>query len=234
MNVQQAEKNWNKSPFILRVMGMGKSYFVKTPGWLKRIYPNRLWNVNTKEKNIYLSFDDGPHPAVTPFVLDELKKYNAKATFFCIGKNVVDNPALYKRILDEGHRVGNHTHNHLNGWKTNTEDYLADVAEASKYIESHLFRPPYGRITFSQAKGISRVIKDSSTKIVMWDVLSGDFDESISKEKCLDNVISKTRAGSIIVFHDSEKAFHLLEYVLPHVLQFFLKDGYAFRKIEIQ
>ncbi|MEP6700382.1 MAG: polysaccharide deacetylase family protein [Bacteroidota bacterium] len=232
MDVQQGEKNWNKSPFILRVMGMGKPYFVKTPWWLKKIYPKRLWNINTKEKIIYFSFDDGPHPAATLFVLDELMKYNAKATFFCIGKNVVDNPVIFKRILDEGHRVGNHTHNHLNGWKTNTKDYLADVAEASIYIESNLFRPPYGRIKSSQANGISTVIKDSSSKIVMWDVLSGDFDESISKEKCLDNVIRNTRPGSIIVFHDSGKAFPLLKHVLPVLLEFFTNQGYLFKKID--
>ena len=118
-------------------------YFVKTPWWLKKIYPHRLWQVATKEKIIYLSFDDGPHPVVTPFVLDELKKYNAKATFFCIGKNVVDYPVLYNKIIDEGHQVGNHTQHHLNGWKTNNETYLSDVALAAKNIQSNLFRPPY-------------------------------------------------------------------------------------------
>ena len=134
-------------------------YFVKTPWWLKRIYSSYIWNMKTKEKIIYLSFDDGPHPVATPFVLDELKKYNAKATFFCIGKNVMAEPAIYKRILDEGHAVGNHTHNHFNGWKTKDEIYLEDVREAAKFIDSTLFRPPYGRITSFQAKNISSGIK---------------------------------------------------------------------------
>jgi len=233
MNIEQTEKKLNKNPFLFQIIGMGAPYFVKTPWWLKEIYPHRLWSVDTKEKIIYLSFDDGPHPVATPFVLDELKKYNAKATFFCIGKNVVEYPAIYKRIIDEGHSTGNHTQHHLNGWKTNNEQYLADVAEASKYIETNLFRPPYGRIKSLQAKGIKKALKTQSAKIVMWDVLSGDFDESISKEKCLDNVIHKSKAGSIIVFHDSEKALPRLKYTLPAALDFFAKSGYFFRIIEV-
>lgn len=233
MNVEQAEKNWNKSPFLLRIIGMGTPYFVKTPWWLKKIYPNRLWNVDVKEKIIYLTFDDGPHPVATPFVLEFLKKYNAKATFFCIGKNVLANPAIYKRILDEGHSAGNHTHNHLNGWKTNTDVYLADVSEASKYLTTKLFRPPYGRIRSSQIKGISEAMENKSAKIIMWDVLSGDFDESLSKEKCLNNVTRTAKPGSIIVFHDSEKAFSRLKYALPESLEFFTKEGYVFKGLEM-
>ncbi|MBC7875361.1 MAG: polysaccharide deacetylase family protein [Ferruginibacter sp.] len=204
------------------------NYFVKTPWWLKKIYPSRLWNIDTKEKIIYLTFDDGPHPGATPFVLDELKKYKAKATFFCIGKNVVTYPAIYKRILIEGHSTGNHTQNHLNGWKTKNDTYLADVTEASRYITSGLFRPPFGRIRSSQVKGLGEAMKNKSSKIVMWDILPGDFDQSVSKEKCLDRVTYKAGQGSIIVFHDSEKAFPCLEYVLPRVLQFFNEKGYAF------
>jgi peptidoglycan-N-acetylglucosamine deacetylase len=206
-------------------------YFVKTPWWLKKVYPNRLWNVGTKEKIIYLTFDDGPHPVATPFVLEELKKYNAKATFFCIGKNVVDHPAIYKRILEEGHATGNHTQHHLNGWKTKTHLYLEDIAEAAKRIESSLFRPPFGRIKSSQSKNIGEAMKNKSVKIVMWDVLSGDFDESLSKEKCLKNVIDNAAEGSIIVFHDSEKAFPKVEYVLPAALRFFTEKGYIFRSL---
>lgn len=228
MDVQQAENKWNKTPFLLKIMGMGQPYFVKTPWWLKKIYPNRVWNIDTKEKIIYLTFDDGPHPVATPFVLDELKKYHAKATFFCIGKNVVSYTEIYKRILNEGHQVANHTQNHLNGWKTKTAIYMADIAEASKHIESNLFRPPYGRIKAEQAKGIKEATNKESAKIVMWDVLSGDFDESLSKEKCLKNVIDNATDGSIVVFHDSEKAFSRLEYVLPLVLQFFDEKGYNF------
>ena len=206
-------------------------YFIKTPWWLKRIYPNRVWHINTNEKIIYLSFDDGPHPVATPFVLDELKKHNAKATFFCIGKNVVSFPAIYKRILDEGHSVGNHTQNHLNGWQTNTDTYLADVAEASNHINSYLFRPPYGRIKTAQVKGVIKSLRNESAKIVMWDVLSGDFDESLSKENCLKNLIDNAKPGSIIVFHDSEKAFPLLAYSLPLFLQAFAEKGFVFNSL---
>lgn len=154
------------------------------------------------EKIIYLTFDDGPHPVATPFVLDTLKKYNAKATFFCIGKNVAQHPDIYKRILLEGHTTGNHTHNHLNGSKNSNEEYIANIKEAKKYIDSNLFRPPYGRITGFQVKLLNRAFN-----IIMWDVLSADFDIHLSPEKCSRNVIKSAREGSIVVFHDSEKAF---------------------------
>ena len=183
-----------------------KKYFVKTPWWLKKIFPSYLWSIDTKEKIIYLTFDDGPHPLATNFVLDELKRHNAKATFFCIGKNVATHPAIYKRILEEGHSVGNHTYNHLNGWKTKNEIYFADVKEAAKLIDSDLFRPPYGRIRYAQARGL-REIAGKKMKLVMWDVLSGDFDRQITADKCWQNIIGKARPGSIIVFHDSQKAF---------------------------
>jgi peptidoglycan/xylan/chitin deacetylase (PgdA/CDA1 family) len=217
--------------FLYLVPSISMKYFIKTPWWLKKIYPNRLWNVETKEKVIYLTFDDGPHPVATPFVLDELKKFDAKATFFCIGKNVVDQPAIYKRILEEGHSVGNHTQNHLNGWKTVTLDYLADVKEAASHIKSDLFRPPYGKIKRIQANGISKAMNTTSAKIVMWDILSGDFDNSLSKEKCLKNVINKTKPGSIIVFHDSQKAFPKLQFTLPPFLEAFTGKGFTFRSL---
>lgn len=203
-------------------------YFVKTPWWLKKIYPSYIWHIGTDEKIIYLTFDDGPHEHATPFVLDELKKHNAKATFFCIGKNVVAHGGIYKRILEEGHTVGNHTYHHLNGWKTPDAEYLKDVSEAAKVIDSSLFRPPYGRIRSFQAKNIGAAMKEPSSKIVMWDVLSGDFDNGITKSQCLQNVVLNAKKGSIIVFHDSEKAFPLLEYVLPHTLDFFVNKGFRF------
>ena len=231
MNVSQTEKNWNRNPLLLRIIGMGNSYFVKTPWWLKRIYPGRVWDINITEKIIYLTFDDGPHPVATPFVLDELKKYNAKATFFCIGKNVAEYPEIYKRILNEGHRAGNHTQNHLNGWQTNDAIYLNNIAEATQYINSELFRPPYGRIKKSQAKKIDTVIKNKEPKIIMWSVLSGDFDTTISKERCLKNVVTNVKAGAIVVFHDSEKAYQHLEYTLPKALQMLLENGYRFEKL---
>jgi peptidoglycan-N-acetylglucosamine deacetylase len=209
-----------------------KYYLVKTPLFLKKIYANYVWSIDTKEKILYLSFDDGPHPEITPFVLRELRKYDAEATFFCVGKNVVSYPEIYKQILDAGHSVGNHTFSHLNGWKTENETYLKDVLEASKVIDSKLFRPCYGRITEFQAKNLKPVMKGKEPKIIMWDVLSGDFDTRCSPQQCLSNVVFASVPGSIIVFHDSEKAFPRLEYSLPRMLAYFSEKGYIFRSIE--
>ena len=204
-------------------------YFVKTPGWMKKLFKGRVWEITTAEKNIYLSFDDGPHPGVTGFVLDELKKYNAKATFFCIGKNVVAYPEVYKRIIEEGHAVGNHTYNHLNGWKTNDGLYLDNIALAKNYIDSNLYRPPYGRITSFQ----QRQLKGDKFKMttIMWSILSGDFDISLSPEGCLQNVVLNTKQGDIVVFHDSEKSKASVVHVLPKVLDYFTGEGYRFEKI---
>jgi peptidoglycan-N-acetylglucosamine deacetylase len=206
-------------------------YFIKTPWWLKKIYSSYVWSMPVKEKVLFLTFDDGPHPAITPFVLDELKKRNAKATFFCIGKNVQAHPDVYRRILDEGHAVGNHTQHHLNGWKTGNKEYLADIHEAGKYIDSALFRPPYGRITSFQARNLQGALKKPEAKVIMWDVLSADFDETLSGEKCLQHVILNAGKGSVIVFHDSGKAWKRLEYALPKVLDFFEKKGFRFEKL---
>ena len=206
-------------------------YFVKTPGWLKKIYDSYIWSIPGSDKILYLTFDDGPHPVATPFVLKELKKYNVLATFFCIGKNVVAYPDIYDQILREGHSVGNHTYNHLNGWKTNNNDYLKDIALASDEIDSYLFRPPYGRITSFQAKNLKPVMRGKEPKVIMWDVLSGDFDTACSPQQCLANVLFASVPGSIIVFHDSEKAFSKLEYALPRVLQYFSEKGYLFKSL---
>ena len=206
-------------------------YFVKTPGWLKKIYDSYIWSVPASDKILYLTFDDGPHPEATPFVLKELKKYNVFATFFCIGKNVVAYPDIYDQIIREGHSIGNHTYNHLNGWKANNDDYLNDIALAANEIDSYLFRPPYGRITSFQAKQLKTVMKGKEPKVIMWDVLSGDFDTSCSPQQCLANVLFASVPGSIIVFHDSEKAFPRLEYALPRVLQYFSEKGYLFKPL---
>lgn len=207
-------------------------YFIKTPWWLKKIYSSYLWSIDTKERSVYLTFDDGPHAIATPFVLDQLKQHNAKATFFCIGRNVLAEPQIYKRILEEGHAVGNHTHHHLNGWKTKNETYLTDVNEAGKYIDSILFRPPYGRITSFQAKNINAALKKNDAKIIMWDVISGDFDEALTGEQCLQNIILNATNGSIVVMHDSQKAFSRLNYFLPLALSFFNENGYQLKRLE--
>ncbi len=199
---------------------------------MKKFFSSYIWDIPTKEKILYLSFDDGPHPVATPFVLDQLKIHEAKATFFCIGKNVIDHPDIYKRILDEGHVVGNHTHNHLNGWTTKDNIYLEDVAEAARHIDSNLFRPPYGKIKSFQAQNIDHAIKKGATKIIMWTVLSADFDLSVSKEACLHNVVIHSTKGSIVIFHDSEKAFPKLEYALPLTLKFFAEKGFRFESIK--
>lgn len=209
---------------------MSMFYFVKTPWLLKKMYPKGIWNIATKEKVLYLTFDDGPHPEATLFVLDELKKYNASATFFCIGKNVAQHGEIYSRILNEGHRTANHTFNHLNGWKTDDKKYFENMLQAKKYIDSYLFRPPYGRISKLQLKYLAEKF---GMKVIMWSVLSGDFDAAISPETCLKNVMLSAKSGSIIVFHDSEKAFEKVKYVLPKVLKIFSEKGYRFDKINL-
>ncbi len=208
-------------------------YFVKSPWLLRKIYPSFAWKMDTKEKILYLTFDDGPHPEATPFVLDQLARFDAKASFFCIGKNVETFPAIYKRVLDEGHAAGNHTQDHLNGWKTDNKTYLQNIKQASLKIDSSLFRPPYGRIKGSQARKIKTVLGEK-TKVVMWSVLSGDFDISLTKKTCLENVISNAGPGSIVVFHDSGKALPLLRQVLPAILQFFSEREYRFEKLTFQ
>ncbi len=206
-------------------------YFVKTPLLIKKIYSECIWEINTKEKILYLTFDDGPHPEVTPFVLNELKKYNALATFFCIGNNVEKYPEVYGQILNEGHRIGNHTFNHLNGWKTADNIYLENIAKAARIIDSNLFRPPYGRITKFQLEALKG--NNFNLKTIMWSVLSGDFDEKISWENCYLNVINNSEPGCIVVFHDSTKAFSRLKQVLPKVLEYFALRGNRFKVIPL-
>lgn len=200
------------------------------------MYPGCIWDIPTSGNTLYLTFDDGPHPEATPFVLDELKKYNAKATFFCIGKNVVQHPDIYKRILQEGHRVGNHSFNHLNGWKVDDKKYIDDVMEARKFIDADIYRPPYGRITKFQTQLLTTIPSASHKplfKIIMWNVLSADFDVNLSGEKCASNVIRNARKGSLVVFHDSEKAFSKLRFALPSVLQHFAAKDFDFKEVTI-
>ena len=205
-------------------------YFIKTPFWLRLIYRSCIWRKPTQDRVLYLSFDDGPHPEATPFVLEQLAIFNAKASFFCIGKNVQLYPNIYAALIEANHTVGNHTQNHMNGWKNNTTNYIVDIQEATKSISSNLFRPPYGRISFSQIKAL-RSDPILPQEIIMWDVLSGDFDTTISGDQCAQNVIQRAGPGSIIVFHDSAKAMDRLRIALPQVLTHFSKLGYQFETL---
>jgi peptidoglycan-N-acetylglucosamine deacetylase len=208
-------------------------YFIKTPWIAKKIFSSYVWSLPAEDNAVYLTFDDGPHPTITPWVLDLLKEFDAKATFFCIGNNVERYPDVFQEIINEGHAIGNHTYHHLNGWKTSDEKYIADIAQAVQIIKSNLFRPPYGRIKNSQAKRIASALQTSNEKIIMWDVLSADFDSTFSPEQCLKHVLDNSVSGSIIVFHDSEKAFNNLKYALPRTLRSLKEEGFNFKKIEL-
>ncbi|MFT4202692.1 MAG: polysaccharide deacetylase family protein [Chitinophagaceae bacterium] len=201
-------------------------YLIKLPRWIQGFYPNRLFQYDADEKVIYLTFDDGPNPATTPFILDSLAQHNAKGSFFCIGKNVALHDDLFRKIKQNGHLVANHTYHHLNGWEENEHTYLNDFAQADKLIESDFFRPPYGRMRKKQEHLLLQ--KRASLKVVMWSVLSGDFDTHITGEQCWHNVQKHTDAGDIIVFHDSDKARERLEYALPKTLEHFSPLGFRF------
>lgn len=207
-------------------------YWVKTSIFIKKIFFRHIWSIPNKEKAVYLTFDDGPTPEITEWVLAELKKHEAKATFFCIGNNIEKHPSIFSKILQEGHAIGNHTFNHLNGWKTDKTAYVQNALQCEKAIEafaykSKLFRPPYGKIKPSQAKAL----RDKGYQVIMWDVLSADFDQQISPEQCLENVLRNVASGSIIVFHDSVKAYENLKYVLPKTLSFLAQNKYKSLKI---
>ena len=205
---------------------------VKTSKFIQKIFPKLIWEYPSEEKTIHLTFDDGPTPEITDWTLDVLNKYNAKATFFCIGKNVEANPELFKRIVNDGHSIGNHTYNHLKGWKTKTKNYLDSIEKTavvfkSFNIETTLFRPPYGQIKPKQVKQLLQKNYD----IIMWNILSLDWDKNTSKEKCLTNIINNTKSGDIVVLHDSVKASKNMMYILPKVLDYFSKQEYRFKRI---
>lgn len=201
---------------------------------IKKLFSNYVWEIPNNENKIYLTFDDGPTPEITEWALSQLKEYNAKATFFCIGDNIRKYPEIFQKVLNEGHSIGNHTFNHLNGWKTSTSEYIENANRCDKETRNskletrNLFRPPYGKIKPSQ----SRILRKLGYKIIMWDIISYDFDATISKEQCLDNVLKNVKSGSIIVFHDSKKAFANLEYTLPRTLKFLKEKGYVCDKID--
>jgi peptidoglycan/xylan/chitin deacetylase (PgdA/CDA1 family) len=221
------------------------SLWIKTNWLVKRIFPKYVWSIPNNEKKVYLTFDDGPTPEITEWVLEQLRNYNAKATFFCIGDNIQKYPAVFQKVLAENHSIGNHTFNHLKGWKTSTDDYIENTKRCDTEIENQnlvtlsavevpkletqkLFRPPYGKIKSFQAK----ILRKMGYKIIMWDVISFDFDQTISKEKCLENVLQNVESGSIVVFHDSKKAWQNLEYVLPKTLEFLNRKGFVCDKID--
>jgi peptidoglycan/xylan/chitin deacetylase (PgdA/CDA1 family) len=204
----------------------------RTPFFLPKLFPSLLWRVLGEEKVIYLTFDDGPIPGPTEFVIEQLKKYDAKATFFCIGDNVRKYPLIFKKVLADGHAIGNHTFNHLKGWSTSNQRFFENINQCNAQLTTHnlklttLFRPPYGRITNSQIRTLK-----SQYKIVMWDVLTHDYSKNISSQQCLKGSVNAVRSGSIIVFHDSVKAERNLTYVLPKFLEHFSNHGYKFKSL---
>ncbi len=200
----------------------------RIPSWIKWIYPSFIWQMQGNEKALYLTFDDGPHPTITPIVLDLLLKYNAKATFFCIGDRVKRYPEIMERIIVEGHAIGNHTQHHVNGWASSDLEYMDQVSQASKFIPSKLFRPPYGRIKRSQAA----LLQKEGYKVVMWTILSADYDHTITKEECIRRVVRRIESGDIYLFHDSEKGEERMVAVLPRLLKVATDKGFLFKKIE--
>ncbi|WP_162127081.1 polysaccharide deacetylase family protein [Flavobacterium phycosphaerae] len=210
------------------------SFWVKTNRWIKWVFPNYVWDSPNQRNKVFLTFDDGPTPEITEWVLDQLKQYNAQATFFCIGNNVEKHSEIFKKTIEAGHAIGNHTFNHLKGWKTPNPTYINDVQRCNSQFTIHnsqftiLFRPPYGKIKPSQ----SRVLRRMGYRIIMWDIISMDFDRSITPEKCLENVLQNVTPGSIIVFHDSVKAEPNLRYALPKTLAFLKAKGWVCDKLE--
>jgi peptidoglycan/xylan/chitin deacetylase (PgdA/CDA1 family) len=197
---------------------------------LEFTFPQFIWSIKTSRKVIYLTFDDGPVPFYTDFVLNQLQYYNAKATFFVVGHNVVKHPDIFSKIKKSKHKIGNHTFNHLNGWRVSSDLYLDNFIQCETHIEerinSKLFRPPYGRIKTAQSREILK-----THKIIMWSVLTRDYDAEFDKDKCLKAAIDQTSNGSIVLFHDSEKAWKNLEYVLPRYLSYFSERGYCFETL---
>ncbi len=212
-------------------------YWIKTNFIVKKVFSKYVWDVPNNEKKVYLTFDDGPTPEITEWTLSQLEKFEAKATFFCIGDNINKFPEIFNSVLLKGHSVGNHTFNHLKGWEIATKEYIENVALCQEAIlknskivnlKPSIFRPPYGRIKRDQAKEL----RNLGYKIIMWDILTADFDAEVNPEQCLQNVLQNVTSGSIIVFHDSKKAFRNLEYALPKTLEFLKVKGFSFAVLE--
>lgn len=206
-----------------------RKYAVNPPNILKLLTEHKVyWEIPTEEKVIYLTFDDGPTEELTSYILDVLHDFQAKATFFCVGDNVIKHPHLFEQIKQEGHAVGNHTFHHLKGWKTTTSSYLEDIALCEQAFPSPLFRPPYGKIKPAQVKQVNK-----THHIILWSTLTYDFDKATSPEECLQYAIKETKAGSIIVFHDNIKATINLRYALPRFLHYFSEKGFTFAPIQL-
>ena len=206
-------------------------HFYKTPGFFKWLFPELTWDVKESSKSIYLTFDDGPVPGVTEWVLEILQDFKAKATFFVVGDNIRKHRDLYERLINEGHKVGNHTYNHINAWTCNSREYLHDIYRCDEEMNldqgTRLFRPPHGKL---KPGLISRISKDY--RIIMWDVLTGDFNKDLPNEKSLRESISNTKEGSIIVFHDSYKAEKKLKWILPRYMEEMKSKGFSFHSLE--
>jgi peptidoglycan/xylan/chitin deacetylase (PgdA/CDA1 family) len=199
---------------------------VRPPFFLRWIYPNAIWNLPSEQKVVYLTFDDGPTPVITEKIVELLEEYDAKATFFCIGKNIEQHPELFKLVKSKGHHIGSHTYSHINGWKSKSTEYLNDYQKGRELVGSNLFRPPYGRILLNPLQTIQK-----QDKLIMWDILSKDYDASLTPETVLNNVLKNIEPGAIIVFHDSEKAKKNVLAVLPQLLQNLKQQGYTMEAI---
>jgi len=208
-----------------------KFYWVKTRWFVRKLFPGFVWNIPNASKTVYLTFDDGPTPEVTEWVLDILAQHYIKATFFCIGNNIEKHPDIFRKLIEGGHTVANHTFNHLNGWNTDNEKYFENIEACENVMQgsntARLFRPPYGKISRSQKKEVLM----RGYRIIMWDVLSADFDRFISPEKCSQNVIRNTTDGSVIIFHDSIKAQENLRHALPKAIGILKEKGFTFAAI---
>lgn len=201
--------------------------FYSTPAIIRKLFPDLVWHVETDKKEIFLTFDDGPCPQLTRWILEVLAQYNAKASFFCVGENLKRYPELTQEIRSAGHMVANHTYNHLNGWKTDDDTYINNVEKCEVLTMNKIFRPPYGKIKKSQR----RKLISMNYKIIMWDLLTYDFDKKSDKEKSLKKIYKIARPGSIIVFHDNIKSEENLRYLLPKTLAYFAKSGYSFSSL---
>lgn len=199
---------------------------VRIPDCITSLYSNAVWRIGDEEKIVYLTFDDGPVPEITPWVLDLLKSKSIKATFFCVGENVLKYPSIYTRIIEEGHSVGNHTYNHWQGFYKNNKSYFSNIEKASQLIDSDLFRPPHGMLKLSQYQHLK-----GRYKIIMWDLLTGDYNQKLSAEKVIANACDFARSGSVITFHDSIKAANNLKEALPKIIDWLFENGYSFEAI---